>query len=79
MCETEFIFRLALDPARFSAPSNLLLHPGARLALASSSPLCSGTARGGSVYGGAINAAVAPEAARSLARFFVPAGSRTAW
>jgi len=75
MCESEFTSRLALDPAHFGFPAHWLLHHGARLALASSLPLWSGNARGWSVHGCLINAAVAPEAARSLARFFVPAGS----
>jgi len=79
MCESELISRLALDPAHFGVPAHWLLHTGARLALASSLQLWSGTARGWSVHGGVINAAVAPEAARSLARFFVPAGFHTAW
>jgi len=41
--------------------------------------LWSGAVRGWTVHGGLIDAAVALEAARRLARFFVPAGSRTAW
>jgi len=79
MCESEFTSRLALDPARFGFPAHWLLHPGSRIELASSLPLWSGNARGWSVHGRVINAAVAPEADRSLARFFVPAGFRTAW